>query len=124
MKNFIVLSAVFILAQGCASYNYAQNMKMVAFTDDVTKGKSVGQVEGQDCTWTVLGYKLGGAPTIDKAFSNTQKQATMLQSAGLGTTTENTDTLRYVNNVTTSRAGFDAYVVGKDCLVVKGIGYK
>lgn len=124
MKNLAVLFAIGVLAQGCASYNYAQNVKMVAFSDDVTKGKSVGQVEGQDCTWTLLGYKLGGEPTISKAFSNTHKQADFMQSAGMSSTHENTNTVRYVNNVTSSRTGFNAYVVGKDCLVVKGIGYK
>ena len=43
-------------------------MKQVSFSDDVKKGQAVGNIRGEDCTWTVLGYKLGGDPTLDRAF--------------------------------------------------------
>ena len=75
-------------------------------------------------TWTVFNQPLGGAPTIDKAFINTKKQANTMQSAGLSTTADQADALRYVLNVHTEREGFNAYVLKKDCLVVTGVGYR
>lgn len=123
MRKGILFLAVFVIAQGCATYKYANNVKMVSFSDDVSKGKSVGNVRGEDCTWTVAGYKLGGEPTIDKAFINTKKQASTMQSAGFSSAANQADALRYVNNVTTEREGFNAVIVGKDCLVVTGVGY-
>lgn len=124
MRKGLLFLALFVAAQGCATYKYANNVKMVSFTDDLSKGKSVGNVRGEDCTWSVLDYKLGGAPTIDKAFINTKKQADTLQSAGFSNSANQSDALRYVNNVSTERSGFNAYIVGKDCLVVTGVGYK
>src|SRR5690606_24440018 len=111
---------IFVLAQGCATYKYANNVKMVSFSDDVSKGKSVGNIRGEDCTWKFFGQALGGAPTIDKAFINTRKQASTVQSAGFSSAANQADALRYVNNVSTERSGFDAYIVGKDCLIVTG----
>jgi hypothetical protein len=123
MRKGFLFIALFVVAQGCATYKYANNVKMVAFSDDLSKGKSVGNVRGEDCTWSVFNNPMGGAPTIDKAFINTRKQADAVQSAGFSNATQ-ADSIRYVNNVSTERAGFNAGIVGKDCLVVTGIGYK
>jgi hypothetical protein len=113
---------------GCATYNYAESVKTVAFSDDVKKGASVGNIRGEDCTWALLGYKLGGDPTLDRAFINAKNQAGGMESAGFGDVTDKTkargESLRYVNNVHTSRDGFNAGVVAKNCVVVTGIGYK
>lgn len=124
MRKGLLFLALFVTAQGCATYKYANNVKMVAFTDDLSKGKSVGNVRGEDCTWSVLNNPLGGAPTIDKAFINTRKQADTLQSAGFSNAANQADALRYVNNVSTERSGFNAGLFAKDCLVVTGVGYK
>ncbi len=124
MRKGLLFEALFVVAQGCAIYKYANNVKMVSFSDDISKGKSVGNVRGEDCTWSVLQYKLGGAPTIDKAFINTKKQANTLQSAGFSGSAAQADALRYVLNVHTENEGFNAYVLKKDCLVVTGVGYR
>lgn len=108
---------------GCASYQQAQNIKMVSFTDNISKGKSSGMVQGQDCTWHVLGYTLGDQPTVDKAFINTRNQSDAMASAGLNKS-ESENPLRYVNNVSVERGGFDAKIFGKNCLVVKGEGFR
>lgn len=123
MKKISLFIFTVIGLVGCSSYQHAQNVKMISFSDDVSKGQSVGMIEGQDCTWHVMGYKLGGEPTISKAFSNTQHQADGVASAGLKDA-KNGNNLRYVNNVSTERGGFDAKIFGKDCLMVKAQGYK
>jgi hypothetical protein len=72
-----------------------------------------------------LGYQLGGAPTLDKAFMNAQNQAGFMETAGAGgSTSDRGKKIRYINNVSTKNEGFNAYVVGKQCLVVNGIGYR
>lgn len=123
MKRISLFVFVALSMVGCSSYQHAQNVKMISFSDNVTKGQSVGLIEGQDCTWHVFGHKLGGEPTVSKAFSNTHHQADGLASAGLKSS-KNDNNLRYVNNVSTERGGFDAKIFGKDCLIVKAEGYK
>jgi hypothetical protein len=122
------LAAVVCLAlTGCATYNYAEKIQTVSFTDNLTKGEAVGNIRGEDCTWTVLGNQLGGAPTLDRAFINAKNQAGGLESAGFGAVNSNGgrgQSIRYVNNVHTSQEGFNAYLVGKNCIVVSGVGYK
>lgn len=123
MKNILFLA--WLLLSSCATYNYANNVKMISFDEDLTKGKSVGQIRGEDCTWNVLGYWLGGFPTVDRAFINARSGASSMESAGFSSKSgHSADGLRYINNVTTKNDGFHAVVVGKQCIVVTGMGYK
>jgi hypothetical protein len=126
MKTSLLLTLGLGLLTSCASYNYAQRVKTIAFDDNITKGQAVGPIRGEDCTWTVLGNQLGGAPTIDKAFINAKSQAGSLTSAGFSSL-DKSDTskqIRYMNNATTANEGFNAYLFGKQCLVVTGVGYR
>jgi len=125
MKTALLLVFIALTMGGCASYQHAQNVKMISFSDDLSKGQSAGQIEGEDCTWQIFGYQLGDEPTISKAFMNTQNQADMLGSAGLKVGKSNQQkAIRYMNNVSTENGGFDAKIIGKKCLIVKGAGYK
>jgi hypothetical protein len=116
------LSCLFL--GGCASYQYAQQVKLVSFDDNIEKGQSVGPIRGEDCTWTILGMQMGGLPTLDKAFINARNQAGSMESAGFKSNEKHENTLRYVNNVSTENDGFNALLFGKQCLVVKGGGYR
>lgn len=110
---------------GCASYQYAQNMKLVSFDENAKKGQSVGNIRGEDCTWNVLGYQMGGLPTVDRAFINAKNQAGGLEAAGFDSSGKNRGSaVRYVNNVSTENDGFNAVIFGKQCIVVKGVGYR
>jgi hypothetical protein len=116
MKKVSILVLLAFGLSGCATYQYSKNVKMVSFDEDVSKGKSVGPIEGQDCIWSVLGYKLGGVPTLDRAFANARNGGSEVASSEKA--------IRYIDNVSTARDGFNAGVVGKQCLVVKGTGYR
>jgi len=123
----IGILSLFVLGMvGCTSYPIAQNVKMVSFDDNVAKGTSVGPIRGEDCIWSIMGYKLGGFPTLDKAMANarTQSGGGVLDTFKSSKDTMNGNALRYINNVSTQNDGFNAVVVGKECLVVKGNGYK
>lgn len=124
MKTSILLTLSLGLLSSCATYNYAQKVKTIAFDDNITKGQAVGPIRGEDCTWTVLGQQFGGLPTIDKAFINAKNQAGALASAGMSSEVDATKQIRYINNATTSNEGFNAYLFGKQCLVVTGVGYR
>lgn len=121
----LVMAAALLSLCGCASYNYAQNVKMVSFDDKGTKGTSVGNIRGEDCTWSVLGYQFGGLPTVDKAFINAKRQASAAEAAGFDNSGKNRgEAIRYVNNVSTENDGFNVGLFGKQCIVVKGVGYR
>lgn len=124
MRTSLFLTLGLGLLCSCATYNYAHKVKTISFDDNITKGQAVGPIRGEDCTWTVLGQQLGGAPTIDKAFINAKHQAGGLVSAGFSSEVDKTKQIRYINNATTSNEGFNAYVLGKQCLVVTGVGYR
>jgi hypothetical protein len=97
------------LATGCTTYPLAKDVKMVSFADDVTTGQSVGPVRGESCQDRVLGFPIDDRPTVDQAFIDVRQQS---------------GPLRYLNNVATSRDGFDAVIFAHHCLVVTGVGYK
>jgi hypothetical protein len=124
-KTFILIAAMAGLS-GCATYNYAQNMKMVGFDDNAQKGTAVGNIRGEDCTWNVLGQQLGGFPTVDRAFMNAKNQAGAMESAGFDKSGKDRAgaPIRYVNNVSTANDGFNAVLFGKQCIVVTGVGYR
>ena len=126
MKRSILLTLVLTVLSSCATYHYAQKVKTISFSENMTKGTSVGPIRGEDCTWTVFNQQLGGAPTIDKAFMNAKEQSGAVAAAGFGamTTKDTSKEIRYINNANTSNDGFQAYLFGKQCLVVTGIGYK
>lgn len=123
MKKILITMMLPLFFTSCANYKYANKIKLVSFDDDVSKGKSIGAIQGKDCTWTILGYKLGGHPTLDKAFINAKRQAGFLESAGISDDSNKNKNLRYINNVSTENEGFNAVIIAKQCLVVNGVGY-
>lgn len=108
MRALLIMLGVSLAAAGCATYPYADNVKLISFSDNVEKGSSIGNVEGQDCQWIILGYQVKEAPRVDRAISDARKQ----------------NNLRYMNNVTTKNSGFNAGVVAKNCIDVTGVGYR
>lgn len=94
---------------------------MVSFDNDVTKGKSIGSIQGRDCTWMILGYWYDGQPTLDRAFDDAKNQAGFLETSSIQ---NEGNYLRYINNVSTESEGFNAGIFGKSCLVVNGVGYQ
>jgi hypothetical protein len=96
-------------SSACTTYQYAKDVKMVSFDDNVGTGHAVGPVRGEDCQSFVLGYPIGEHPTLDKAFADARKE---------------NGQLRYMNNVSTENSGFNAVVYGQRCVVVKGAGYR
>jgi hypothetical protein len=127
MKNLMIGTFALLGFSGCATYQYAKDVRLVSFEDNVGKGKSVGPIQGEDCVWSVLGYKLGGIPTLDKAFASARNQTSsgITDSFSHGDQVASNDkAIRYINNVSTSYDGFNAVVVGKQCLIVKGTGYR
>ena len=93
---------------GCATYQQAKNVKMVAFEDDVSVGRSVGPIRGESCQGYVMGHSWEEPPSLDKAMANARAE----------------HQLRYVNNVSTEATGFDSFFYGKRCLAVRGTGYR
>ena len=126
MKTSVFVTLGLSMLASCATYNYAQQVKTISFDDNLTKGTSVGPIRGEDCTWSVMGRVLGTQPTIDRAFINAKTQAGALSAAGLGVLAkeDTSKQIRYINNATTMNEGFNAYIVGKQCLVVTGVGYR
>lgn len=124
MKKVFVLFAITLLS-GCATYRTAEKVKLISFDDNPVKGKSIGNIRGEDCTWRLFNYQLGGVPSVDRAFSNARKGIEGgLAAAGFDNSDKGSLGLKYINNVTTENDGFDAVIFGKTCIVVTGVGYR
>jgi hypothetical protein len=127
VQNLVRWAAVWIgisYLGGCATYSTLREIKLVGFDEDVSKGKSVGQIEGGDCVYHIFGHWLGGNPTISRAFANARKQRTTGVADAVGGDTSQGDPLRYINNAQVTNDGFDAVVFGKSCIMVTGMGFK
>jgi len=121
----VLLTLCALSLSACATYNTAEKVKLVSFDDTPTRGKSIGNIRGEDCTWRFMGYQLGGLPTVDRAFSNARRGISGgAAAAGFSDKADDSMSIRYVNNVSTKNEGFDAVVVGKSCIVVTGVGYR
>ncbi|MBI2522429.1 MAG: hypothetical protein HYV97_18560 [Bdellovibrio sp.] len=105
-----LLMALILVIQSCASYQYAQQIKMISFDKNFTQGASVGPIQGEDCVWSVFGFQFGDAPTIERAFMSTRDHG-------------NGQQLRYINNVISGLDSFNAGVVSEQCITVTGIGF-
>ncbi|NQZ01025.1 MAG: hypothetical protein HRT45_10215 [Bdellovibrionales bacterium] len=108
MKKAALLAALGLFLVGCATYPYANNVKMIGFSDEAKKGKTIGSVEGQDCQWVILGYPLSEPPRLDRAMRSVRDD----------------NNVKYVNKVSSKNDGFDAIVAQKNCVTITGVGYR
>jgi hypothetical protein len=108
MKRAALLAALGLFLAGCATYPYANSVKMIGFSDEAKKGKTIGSVEGEDCQWIVLGYPLSEPPRLDRAMRNVRKE----------------NNVKYINKVSSKNGGFNAGVAQKNCIQITGVGYR
>lgn len=135
MKSFkqtCMISALVLIVGGCSTFDYSKQLKQVAFTDNIKKGKSIGPIEGRDCVWQFFGLPIGSRPSMDRALKaaikNYQLTGTEIsgrneQEVEKNLKPENTNDIRYINNIITANEGFNFGVFRKQCLIVSGIGY-
>jgi len=120
----MLLLALIPIFYGCQSAQEAKELKMLGYTDDMSKGTSVGMIEGGDCVFQVFGYWLGGRPTLSRAIINARSGKSTGITDAFGTATASTSEVRYLNNVSVRHEGFNAVVFGKQCINVSATGYK
>jgi len=127
MKILIFTFLAVGMLSGCATTHVADNVRMISFTDKPTTKdtKSVGNVEGKDCQWFVAGYPVGSQPTVRTAFQNAAEQKEelipLMGKKKEGATAGN---LSFIRNVAVRPSGFSAWVLGRTCLNVTGVGYQ
>lgn len=112
------------LLMGCTTVQEVREIKLVSFDDDIKKGKSIGEVESNDCVYHIMGYWLGGAPTVRKSLANSRKQRkSSLTDVVAANYDSDAETVRYIKNVQFEHTGFNYYFFGKRCITTKGLGY-
>lgn len=124
MKYVISLFLASQLA-ACASSSIAQKLNVVSFDEKANPAdlKSIGNVEGKDCTWYVMGYGVGEDPTVRNAFSNAVNQKEMNLVPGQAAVAKGPG-LKLVKNVSVENGGFNAYVATRHCMIVTGAGFQ
>lgn len=124
-SKLAVAAALTMSFSGCTYYKYAKEINLVGFEEEAYKGKSVGQIEADDCVYHVLGYWMGGEPTFARALQNAraQRKTTVTDAFGGSKAANAADALRYLNNVSSGTDGFDIGLFGKRCVTVTGLGF-
>jgi hypothetical protein len=106
----------------CASTQTAKQVRYIGYQETPGPEKSIGTIEGKDCSWSVLGYSLG-SPTVRSAFSNAANQRKEGFMPGqVGETTGSR--LKAIKNVSVEDDGFNVWVLGRRCMVVVGEGFQ
>lgn len=123
IRTLLALAAMTALA-GCQTTQQAKEIKLLGFEENVAKGKSLGPIEGSDCVYSVFGYPLGGAPTLSRAIMNARKGKHAAVSDAVGGQDKLGEGARYLNNVSVSHDGFNAFVFAKQCILISATGYK
>jgi hypothetical protein len=108
LRKTVIPLAFLCLVPGCSTYEYAKNVKLVSFENNVAEGRSVGPIRGEVCQAFIMGRPIGEGATIDRALAQAREK----------------NHIRYINNVTTENSGFEAVVYGRHCLSVRGTGYE
>lgn len=119
MKKGFLLSTLLLV--GCASTQTAKQFRYISYEDKPSAQKSIGTIEGKDCSWSVLGYSMG-QPNVRSAFTNAaerKKEGFIPGQSGSATGPQ----LKAIHNVTVENDGFSLWVVGRSCVVVTGEGY-
>jgi hypothetical protein len=127
LKSTVLGMGILMILSSCATYQYARSVKFISFEDEAKKGKSVGYLRGEDCAWSLFGTQLGRGPSLDEAFASARSGRnghTIVREFASRDNRSTPNTIRYLNNVSTSNEGFQAWIVGKQCVVVKGVAYK
>jgi hypothetical protein len=120
-----LIAMMIMMAAGCQTSQQAREIKLLSFDEDASKGKGGGMIEGSDCVFHVLGYWLGGQPTLARAVLNARRG----KSSGIGDSMSSDEgvgkgEIRYFNNMSVVHDGFNAGIFGKNCINISATGYK
>ena len=116
--------AIVVALTGCQTAEQAKEIQLLGFDGDASKGKSLGPIEGSDCVFMVVGYWLGEQPTLSRAIMNARKGKKSSIGDVVGDSGQLGEGARYLNNVSVSNSGFNAGIVGKNCINISATGYK
>ncbi len=135
----------------CATYTVAGQVKVLALSTDLNRGKSVGTVRGEDCTWTYFGFRMQGPPSLERALAGAHpvidpspdRQASIpkvptevpkgvppdappdLPPEAQPVAHDVGHQIRYIEDANTQTDGsFNAGLVAKNCITVTGTGYE
>ena len=128
MRRQYLFMMLFLLMgmTSCATYKYSKQTKLVALSNDIVRGPSIGPIEGRDCRWLFFGIKLSAGPTLDRAIQDALSRThleSFVENTDLTTTPKPPIKIRYINNVSTTHEGYNLGIVEKKCLVLSGVGH-
>jgi hypothetical protein len=106
----------------------ANDIRLIGFDQDISRGKNVGLVEGDDCSYGVLGKASFGSAKLRRAFDNARKGARTNVSDSVTKAFNGSSRggggggVRYMNNVTIDSEYDNYFLFQKYCTVVSGKG--
>lgn len=129
--KYLLLFSMTLIASGCATHLYHdyRYFKAVGLTHDISNLQNAGVVSSEDCSWTVFKYNIQAPPSLEDAFENAVGlremgfQESMTDSfSSKSRLTENR--VRMLINIRLRSEGWDALIIGKQCLKLHAIAYR
>lgn len=127
-----IASLLFVLmTMGCATHKYHdyRYFKSVGLTHDISNLENAGMVSAEDCSWKLLGYNIQADPSFEDAYQNavglTEQGFTESMAEGFSSKSRLTQTkVRMLTNIRLRNEGWNALIIGKQCLKLNAIAYR
>lgn len=120
LTRMILLSSVVFLG-ACASVQTAKQFRYIDYEETPSaQRKSIGTIEGKDCSWSVFGYSMG-LPDVRAAFRNAATQKESGWIPGQSGDSKGPQ-LKAIRNVSVEEGGFNIWVASRSCVTVTGEG--
>lgn len=99
----------------CTTPLYMKKVKLLSYSKNPHRGKSLGRVSGKDCSWRVFQFNLGAAD-LERAIAKSKTGSTDLRQGNLA--------VDYFKNLSCRTKTENYFIVSNTCYVVTGTGYR
>lgn len=103
------------VTSSCTTPLYMHNVKLLSYTKNPYRGKSLGRVKGEDCSWKIFDISIGDAD-VEQAMTKAKTGSTDL--------TRGKYQVSYFKNMQCRVTSQDYFIVKNTCYEVSGTGYR
>ena len=105
-----------------------KQLRMVASSAaEPQKSEQTGPIVGRKCAWHFFSASFSNPPSVQQALNSAMinRNETQWEAIAGSSSTEaiQLNEIRLINNIVVETSGFDAWLIGRQCVFVSGLGY-